>query len=510
MTPTLNQSLVSSPSFQARTDIAVPKKEFFDLPEKVIQFGSGVLLRGFTDFFIDKANHHGIFNGRVIVVQSTAKGKGDALNHQEGLYTVCEQGLEEGQAVERYSVLASISRAISATDDWQQVLQCATIPTLELIVSNTTEVGLVYDADDSARFTPPHTFPAKLARFLFERFQKFSEKGFVIIPTELVENNGDKLRDYVLKHSEKANFGDAFAEWLLKHNRFCNSLVDRIVPGKPDTPRLLELQQRLGYIDNLLICAELYSLWAIEGDAMVEQACSFREAVPSVIITKNITPYRERKLRILNGAHTISVAVAFLAEKETVLDMMNDALLGTFVERVVYQEILPSLDIDHKEDFAREVLNRFRNPFLRHKLHDITFQYTSKFKTRVLPIIRKYYEKHGHLPTHILFGFAAYLWFSRGVECVGSSVYGQLNAKGKVHSYLIHDDFAPFLFHQWKYINPYNLSDVMRFVTGIAVNQDLWGMNLDGFADFSPLVARHLNNIIHKGIVAALQEVDSI
>ncbi len=504
MSVVLNKNLALSASFQARTDIAVPRKEFFDLPEKVIQFGSGVLLRGFTDFFIDKANHQGIFNGRVIVVQSTAKGKSDALNQQEGLYTVCEQGLEEGQAVERYSVLASISRAISATDDWQEVLQCAAIPTLELIVSNTTEVGLVYDADDSARFTPPNSFPAKLARFLFERFQKFPEKGFVIIPTELVENNGDKLRDYVLKHSEKANFGDAFAEWLLKHNRFCNSLVDRIVPGKPDETKQKKMEAKLGYRDDLLICAELYSLWAIEGDAMVEQACSFREAVPRVIITKNITPYRERKLRILNGAHTISVATAFLSGKNTVLEMMNDSTTGEFIERVVYDEIVPSLDVDQTKEFAADVLARFRNPFLKHNLLDITFQYTSKFKTRVLPIVRKFNEKQGRLPKRIVFGFAAYLNFMRGVEEENNIVYG----KRDVQRYAINDEHALYFFKQWKDVDVIDAANVSRFVKAVCSNQDLWGMNLDGFADFSITVSNHLNAILRHGAAAALKEIN--
>lgn len=210
----LNQSLVLNPDFQARTDIAVPNAKQFQLPEKVLQFGSGVLLRGFTDFFIDNANRQGIYNGRVIVVQSTAKGKGDALNLQDGLFTLCEQGLENAKAVERYTVVASISRALSAQSEWQEVLACAHIPTLELIVSNTTEVGLVYDEKDSAIDNPPRSFPAKLTRFLYERFKALPDKGFVIVPTELVENNGDKLRDYVLKHLQKANFGNAFEAWV--------------------------------------------------------------------------------------------------------------------------------------------------------------------------------------------------------------------------------------------------------------------------------------------------------
>jgi tagaturonate reductase len=508
MLPHLNKALSLRADFQARTDIRVPKKALFELPEKVLQFGSGVLLRGFVDYFIDNANHQGVFNGRVIVVQSTAKGKSDALNEQDRLYTLCEQGLENSVAVERYSVLSSISRAISAADQWQAVLQCASIPTLELIISNTTEVGLSYDEKDSALHQPPKSFPAKLARLLFERFRLFPEKGFVIIPTELIENNGDKLRDYVFKHAAKAHFGKEFEQWLLEKNRFCNSLVDRIVPGMPEKTRLQEIEQQLGYCDDLFICSELYSLWAIEGDERVANVCSFQSANPSVMITKNITPYRERKLRILNGTHTISVGIALLCGKETVLEMMNDPLTSTFVETVVSQEIIPSLDIDHTKEFAADVLNRFRNPFLRHKLYDITFQYTSKFKTRVLPIIRKYYEKHSSLPKRILFGFAAYLWFSRGVEMVGSTIYGEIDTGKFRRRYLLQDDFAPNLYQYWRYTNPYNFSEVIRFVKNVAADQDLWGMNLDGFTNFSSMVSRYLNAIIQRGVLDAMHELD--
>lgn len=505
----LNQSLVLNPDFQARTHIAVPNAKQFQLPEKVLQFGSGVLLRGFTDFFIDNANRQGIYNGRVIVVQSTAKGKGDALNLQDGLFTLCEQGLENAKAVERYTVVASISRALSAQSEWQEVLACAHIPTLELIVSNTTEVGLVYDEKDSAIDNPPRSFPAKLTRFLYERFKALPDKGFVIVPTELVENNGDKLRDYVLKHLQKANFGNAFEAWVKEKNRFCNSLVDRIVPGKPDAVRSIDLEKKLGYVDELLICAELYSLWAIEGNHDVAKVLGFKDANPSVIVTPNITPYRERKLRILNGTHTICTAVAILAGKQTVLDMMSDSLTSAFVERVVYEEIVPSLGVDHAKEFANDVLNRFRNPFLRHKLYDITFQYTSKFKTRVLPIIRKHYEQFGHLPKHILFGFAAYLWFSRGIERVGSTIYGTLStSKNFKQSYPIQDNFAEYLFQQWRFVNPYDMNGLIRFVKAIAVSQDLWETNLDGYADFTITVARYLNAIIQNGVANALQTLD--
>ncbi len=509
MLPRLNKDLVLSPSFQARTDIAVTKPDYFNLPEKVLQFGSGVLLRAFTDFFIDKANRNGVFNGRIIVIQSTEKGKGDALNEQHGLYTLCEQGLENGAAIERYSVLASVSRAISASDDWDTVLDCAKIPTLSLIVSNTTEVGLAYDEKDRFEMNPPKSFPAKLTRVLFERFKLMPEKGFVIVPTELVENNGDKLREFVLRYAREWNLDDNFAAWIERENQFCNSLVDRIVPGKPDAAARIEMEKKLGYDDELLICAELYSLWAIEGDERIEQACSFAQANPSVIIAKNITPYRERKLRILNGSHTISVAVAFLAGKNTVLEMMSDSLTSAFVERVVYDEIVPSLDVDHAKEFAADVLNRFRNPFLRHKLLDITFQSTSKFKTRVLPIIRKHYEKFGRLPSRILFGFAAYLWFSRGIERVGATIYGLRPTGEKVkESYPIQDDFAERLFQQWRFVNPYDMNDLIRFVKAIAVSQDIWGMNLDGYPDFTIGVARRLNDIIQKGIVKAMQTLD--
>ncbi len=480
MLPQLNKAFVLSPKFQARTNLAIPSAQQFELPEKVLQFGSGVLLRAFADFFIETANRNGRYNGRVIVVQSTPKGKSDALKLQDGLYTVCEQGLENGEAIERFSIISAVSRAISAQSDWAEVLACARIPTLELIISNTTEVGLVFDEKDSATANPPSSFPAKLVRFLYERFLLMPEKGFVIVPTELVENNADKLRDYVQRHAEKAKFGKAFEDWVRQQNRFCNSLVDRIVPGKPNSSRLEQLQARLGYTDDLLICAELYSLWAIEGDEDVAKVLGFKESNPSVIVSKNITPYRERKLRILNRSHTISVATALLSGKSTVLEMMSDSLTGRFVEAVVNEEIVPSLDIDGTSEFALDVLNRFRNPFLDHKLQDITFQYTLKLKTRVLPIIRKYHEKHHRLPRYILFGFAAYL---------------MREAKERA----LNDEFSGVLLELWKHVSDLNPENLMQFVTKVSESHDIWGMNLNGIPEFTAEVAFYLNAIIQEG-----------
>src|SRR5689334_11758331 len=305
-------------------NLELPKEELFNLPEKVLQFGTGVLLRGLPDYFIDKANRAGIFNGRIVVVKSTSAGDANAFDRQDGLYTVCVRGLENGERKEENIVNASISRVLSASTEWDKILDCAHNPQMQVIISNTTEVGIQLLPDD-IRKHPPVSYPGKLLAFLFERYRAFGgseQSGMVIIPTELIPDNGKKLESIVLELAHLNGLDDVFIEWLEHKNHFCSSLVDRIVPGRPEKSFQLAIEEELGYHDDLLTVAETYRLWAIEGDERIKNVLSFAKADDGVKVEPNIDLYRELKLRLLNGTHTLSCCVAFLAKCDTVKQAM--------------------------------------------------------------------------------------------------------------------------------------------------------------------------------------------
>lgn len=260
-------------------NIVVPDEALFELPEKVLQFGTGVLLRGLPDYFIDKANRQGIFNGRVVVVKSTSQGDTSAFDKQDGLYTVCVRGVQDGQKVEENIINSSISRVLNASEEWEQILECAHNQNMQVIISNTTEVGIQLVNDDIRRH-PPLSFPGKLLAFLYERFKAFGgsqHSGMVIVPTELISDNGKKLESIVLELAHLNGLEEAFIEWLESCNHFCNSLVDRIVPGKPDKEALISLEEELGYSDQLVTMSEAYALWAIEGGEEVKNILSFAQ-----------------------------------------------------------------------------------------------------------------------------------------------------------------------------------------------------------------------------------------
>lgn len=386
-----------------------------DAPERVLQFGTGALLRGFADVFVDDANRAGRFNGRVVMVGSTGSGRAARLAEQDGLYTLCIRGYRDGKTIDDSRIITSVSRALASQDQWSDVLACARTPDLALVISNTTEVGIQLDEDDRLDLDPPRSFPGKLTAALYERASTFDYdvgKGLVILPCELVEGNGDTLRGIVQTLAERWKLGSDFLGWLSDSVTFCNTLVDRIVPGTPDDPEALF--EEVGYRDDLLTVAEPYRLWAIEGDGNLAARLPFT-GLDGVVVTDDLTPYRERKVRILNGGHTSTVPAAILCGLDTVAEAVGDQAVGPFIRRAILDEIVPSLDIDPAmaEAFARDVLDRFANPFVRHALRDITFQQTAKLGVRVAPSIRGYAEKRGEAPPLLTFGVAALLAATR-------------------------------------------------------------------------------------------------
>jgi tagaturonate reductase len=456
------------------------------LPEKVLQFGTGVLLRGLPDYFIDKANRQGLFNGRVVVVKSTDAGDSGAFDRQDGLYTLCVRGIEEGKKVEENLVNSAISRVLSARQQWKEILQLAGSKQMQIIISNTTEVGIQKVEEDVFVGTPA-SYPGKLLAFLYERYKAFggsAESGMIIIPTELIVDNGPKLATIVKELAVFNKLADQFVEWLDKQCSFCSSLVDRIVPGKPDAATLARLQQDLGYTDDLLAISEVYRLWAIEGNEKVRSVLSFAAADAGVVIAPDIEIYRELKLRLLNGTHTLSCGLAVLAGFPTVKSAMDDADFSAFVSDLMLKEIAPNIPYDlslaEARDFGLKVLDRFRNPHIQHQWISITMQYSSKIKMRVVPVLLSHYQEKP-LP-HIVLGFAAYLLFMKG------------------QSGPVTDDRAGYFSELWK-----QEPDVV--VTTALKDQGLWGADLTELPGFEKGVRESLKTLMNNGAVTALVQL---
>jgi tagaturonate reductase len=400
----------------ARDARVVPAPALLDLPEKAVQFGTGAFLRGFIDVFVHEANARGAFNGRIVAIGSTGSGRDQSLAQQDGLFTVVARGGGVDGSRQLATVVASVSRAISATGDWPAVLAVARNPCLEVIFSNTTEVGITLDEADEPDADPPRSFPGKLTRFLYERARAFEfaeSKGVAVVPCELIEDNGERLRAIVLALAERWQLGAAFCAWIARAVPFYDTLVDRIVPGAPSPEDAEQLSGQLGYRDELITTCEPYRLFAIRADGSALGRLGFVIPESGIIIAEDISPYRERKVRLLNGTHTLMAPVGLLAGCETVLDAVSHDLVGAFARRAMLDEIVPSLDVPDAESYAMQVLARFANPYIRHSLIDITLQQTMKMRVRVVPSIVRSAARTGRAPASLAFGFAAYLLFMR-------------------------------------------------------------------------------------------------
>ncbi len=486
---------------KSQPGLTIPDKKLFDLPERVLQFGTGVLLRGLPDYFIDKANRKGTFNGRVVVVKSTSTGGTDAFNKQDGLYSVCIRGIEDGRKVDEVIINSSISRVLSANEDWESILLCAHNPDMQVIISNTTEVGITLVEDD-IRLFPPHSFPGKLLAFLHQRYKFFkgtAESGMVIIPTELIPENGTKLRNIVLELARMNKLDDAFVQWLVTANQFCNSLVDRIVPGRLTGNDLHSTEKRLGYKDDLMIMAESFRLWAIEsGSDRVRQILSFAQADEAVVISPDIEKFRELKLRLLNGTHTFSCGLAYLAGFSTVKEAMDNELMYSFIHNLAINEIAHAVSCDSISyteacDFAQKVLDRFRNPFLDHQWLSITVQYSSKMRMRNVPLLVRHYEKTNSVPEYMALGFASYLLFLKAER----NSKGQFEGRSNGASYVIQDDHVALVTDKWNEKSDLVVDDVLG-------NKDFWGTDLLALNGFAAAVKANLKSLMKDGVNATL------
>jgi tagaturonate reductase len=479
-------------------DVKVPQASSFELPEKVLQFGTGVLLRGLPDYFIDKANRQGVFNGRVVVVKSTG-GNTSGFDAQDSLYTLCIRGIENGKSVTENIISSAISRVIAAENNWPAILQIAQSADLQLIVSNTTEVGIQL-VKEKINQNPPQSFPAKVLAVLHQRFVAFNgvaTAGLVIIATELIPDNGKKLASILLELAHFNELSQEFINWLQEHNRFCNSLVDRIVPGKPDATTLAKLQQELGYTDQLLSMSEPYRLWAIEGDQKVADVLSFAKVDEGVVIAEDIEIYRELKVRLLNGTHTLSSGIAFLSGIDTVKNAMTNDQVKTYIDQLMATEIGPAIPYDVSEAqttaFAATVKDRFANPSIEHLWLNITFQYTMKMKIRILPLLLNYDKLFKSVPEYIAFGFAAYLTYMKIARKEEGKYFGDYQGI----TYQFNDDSADYFYEK-------SVQDSSAYPLNVLSDADFWKTDLNTLNGFTKAVAENYAAIDKVGISSAL------
>lgn len=473
-----------------------------EAPERVLQFGEGNFLCAFADYFIDIANEKAGFNGKVCVVQPIATGATDIINKQEGLYTVYLRGYENGKRVNNKRIVSSISRAINPYINYQDFLDCANNPDLRYIISNTTEAGIAFD--DTCRYDdiPPSSFPAKLTRFLYERYKIFGKekgKGFIVLSCELIDNNGEELKKCVMKYIRLWNLGEDFRFWVDDESTFCSSMVDRIVTGYPKAEEK-ELNTENGYVDLLIDTGEVFGIWVIEGPEWLKEELPFEKAGLPVIVTRDCTPYKQRKVRILNGVQTGSALAAYLSGYDIGRFAMKDPLILNYMKNMVYDEIIPSLELPEKEklDFAKEVYERLINPFIDHSLLAISLNSTAKWKARVLLSVKEYYEKIANLPRLLVFSFAAYLAFYHCQRMEDGRLIGKRNED----EYFVNDDQYVLDF----FIEHKN-DTVHELVQSVCSNEKLWGEDLTKLGDFADVVEQYLNRIYQVGMYESIKEL---
>ena len=470
-------------------------------PEKVMQFGEGNFLRAFADNFFDIANEKAGFNGKVALIQPIAQGLTDLINKQEGLYTLYLRGSDKGVKVDEKRVISAVSRCINPYGDWDKVLELARSADLEIVVSNTTEAGIVHDTESAFDQEPPVSFPAKLTRVLYERYTA-GQKGVVVLSCELIDNNGRELQKCVNQYIDDWKLDSGFRTWVNEENLFCSTLVDRIVPGRIRDPKEAEaLAAANGYEDPLTDVGEFFGIWVIEGPRELEERLPFRKAGVPVIVVPDVTPYKKRKVRILNGAHTGFVPGAYLAGYDIVRDCMHDETILGYMNRMLYDEVIPTLPLEKKdlEDFARAVQDRFNNPFVNHELMSISLNSTSKWRARNMPSFLDYVQGKGKLPPCLTTSFAAYVAFYSS-EPQALTEQGLICRRPKGNEYTVNDDRSVLEFY-WQHRN----DSPEELIHAVMTNEDMWGTDLTKVNGFEAAAAGILKTIRTEGALKAFE-----
>lgn len=471
-----------------------PGKQFF--PERIVQFGGGNFLRGFADWVVDVLNEETDFAGGVALVKATPGDYTD-LDAQGCLYTTYLLGIQDGDFVEQTRLIGAVNRTVYPYHDFADYLALARQPDIRFIFSNTTESGIVFSADDAFDAEPPESFPAKLTRFLYERYRHFdgaADKGCIIIPTELIVDNATRLRDIMLEYAALWRLDAGFADWIGQHNRFCNTLVDRIVSGFP-AANAAELFEWLGYEDRLLTMGELYHSWIIEAPpSLLEEFPVDKTRTPlNVKVVEDAAPYRTIKVRLLNGAHTSMAPLGILLGIEAVRESIKHDVLGLFIQDLIHQEVIPSVTEVPRaelEAFARDVFDRFRNPHIHHRLLTIALNSSTKVKERILPSLLGYLAQTGELPPRLLIALAAFIRLYRG-EWSGEAI--ALNDDPKVLAWFS---------EQWEAAP--STAALARAVLG---NEALWEQDLTQVAGLVERVSDVLDAIEQGRLEDVLRQV---
>ncbi len=471
-----------------------------DAPEKVLQFGEGNFLRAFVDYYFDIANEKVGWNGKCVLVQPIEFGLSDMINAQEGLYTLYLRGMENGQRIDSKRVISSVSRCLNpyTEDGFVKMMEVAVSDDLEYIVSNTTEAGIVYDPACKIEDKPASSFPGKLTQVLYERF-KAGKEGVVILSCELIDNNGKELQKCVEQYIAQWELGDEFLAYCREKCTFCSTLVDRIVPGRiRDAEEVKRLDEINGYSDDLIDVGEVFGVWNIEGPQWLSDKLPFKAAGVNCPVVPDVTPYKKRKVRILNGAHTGFVLGAYLGGFDIVRDCMNDDNVRGYMNKMLYDEVIPTLPLDKKdlEDFASAVQDRFNNPFVNHELLSISLNSTSKWRARNMPSFLDYIEINGKLPKCLTVSFAAYIaFFSNDIQALTDA--GLVCRRPKGNEYTCSDDRWVLEFY-WEHRN----DSVEELVHAVMTNEQMWGQDLTAIEGFETATVENLKNIRENGAVS--------
>lgn len=470
-------------------------------PERVLQFGEGNFLRAFADYWFDMANEKAGWNGKCVLVQPIAQGLTQLINRQEGLYTLYLRGRQNGEKVDAKRVISSVSRCLNPYEkqDYDAMMDVAAGEALEYIVSNTTEAGIVYDPSCRLEDCPPASFPAKLTQVLLHRWRA-GRPGVVVLSCELIDNNGKELLRCVNQYIKQWELEEGFARWVNGDCTFCSTLVDRIVPGRiRDAAEAARLEDENGYRDALIDVGEVFGVWNIEGPEWLAEKLPFRAAGLNCPVVPDVTPYKKRKVRILNGAHTGFVPGAYLAGYDIVRDCMQDDVILGFMNRMLHEEVIPTLPLDRQdlEAFAAAVQDRFNNPFINHELMSITLNSTSKWRARNMPSLLEYAQTAGKLPPCLAMSFAAYIaFYSSDIQALTEQ--GLVCRRPKGNEYTVSDDRWVLEF----YYSRRGVSDE-TLVHDVMTNEKMWGQDLTLVPGFEQAAAENLRRIRTEGARAA-------
>ena len=463
-------------------------------PDKVIQFGEGNFLRAFVDWIIWKMNKSAGFNGGVVVVQPIDRGMVDMLNSQDGLYHLNLQGIDHGKPVDSIDLIDVINRGINPYREFEEYLELAEDPNIRFVISNTTEAGIAFDPDCRFDDRPASSYPGKLTQLLYHRFEYFKgdrSKGFIIFPCELIFLNGKELRKCVLQYIDLWNLGDDFKEWFETACGIYCTLVDRIVPGYPKD-NIDEILGKIGYEDKLVDKAEIFHLWVIEAPEEIAKEFPADKAGLNVLFVPSEAPYHARKVTLLNGPHTVLSPVGYLSGLDTVKECVEDPVVGKFVHRVMFDELLETLDLPKPEleQFAHDVLERFVNPYVKHFVTSIMLNSFPKYRTRDLPGLKTYLQRKGTLPAGLVFGLAAIITYYKGGKRGDAEIVPNDDAQT-----------IALLKELW------SSGDVGKVAEGVLAAEDIWGENLNEIPGLTALLTEDLSLIQEKGMRSAVESI---